>query len=191
MSRDRQLDFASSFDFIDVHSSLTLNLSHLFRFLSLTDGTAASDVSDLTYEEVTRRMLRLLYVSHQSRWIDGSLRTLMGDWLRRVEERFAGIDMVSLPSKSKSKLSFIQSYSSLDENPQQLIDDFFVEYPAAKESLLAAEDVAYFLAICQRPGQKPVPFIPILDESFQTCEYSRIWTFMLVCFERDKMEHVN
>lgn len=159
---------------VDFSLLTDLPFFHLLHFPLLStfpDGTAASDVSALTYEEVTRRMLRLLYVAHQSRWIDGSLRTLMGDWLRRVEERFAGIDMVEVPSKSKSKLSFIQSYSSLDDNPQALIDFFFVEYPAAKESWLAAEDVAYFLAICQRPGQKPVPFIPVLDDTFQTCEH--------------------
>jgi enoyl reductase-like protein len=33
---------------------------------------------------------------------------------------------------------------------------FFKAYPLVAEQLLAAEDTAYFLAISQRPGQKPV-----------------------------------
>ena len=45
------------------------------------------------------------------------------------------------------------------------VETFFAKYPLAAEQLLAAEDRAYFLAISQRPGQKPVPFIPVLDAS--------------------------
>jgi fatty acid synthase subunit alpha len=37
------------------------------------------------------------------------------------------------------------------------------KYPASTVQLLASEDKAYFLTISQRRGQKPVPFIPILD----------------------------
>ncbi|CAD6918942.1 unnamed protein product, partial [Tilletia laevis] len=49
------------------------------------------------------------------------------------------------------------------------MDHFFAEYADATKILLAAEDVSFFLALCQRPGQKPIPFIPVLDdESFQT-----------------------
>jgi hypothetical protein len=47
------------------------------------------------------------------------------------------------------------------------VEQFFEKYPLGREQLLAAEDTAYFLAIAQRPGQKPVPFIPVLDASFE------------------------
>ena len=104
-------------------------------------------------------MVRLMYVSHQERWIDTSLRNLTGDWLRRVEERFAGVN-------GGPKASILQSFSSLDK-PQEFIEQFFKTYPAATEQLLASEDKAYFLAISQRPGQKPAPFIPVLDASFE------------------------
>ena len=56
------------------------------------DGTVVKDLGDLTYEETALRLVRLMYVKHQSRWIDISLRNLLGDWLRRVEERFAGVN---------------------------------------------------------------------------------------------------
>lgn len=123
------------------------------------DGGVALDLGDMTYEEVTLRMIALMYVSHQDRWIDLSLRNLTGDWLRRVEERFAGVD-------GGPKLSILQSFKELD-NPSAFVDTFFTKYSDATRQLLAAEDRAYFLTISQRPGQKPAPFIPILDANFE------------------------
>ncbi|KAI0635636.1 fatty acid synthase [Trametes polyzona] len=124
------------------------------------DGSVVDDIADMTYEEVVLRMVRLMYVAHQERWVDISLRNLTGDWLRRVEERFAGVN------GGGNKPSILQSYTSLDK-PQAFIEQFFKTYPAATEQLLASEDKAYFLAISQRPGQKPVPFIPVLDANFE------------------------
>ncbi|KAF5337910.1 hypothetical protein D9758_013124 [Tetrapyrgos nigripes] len=124
------------------------------------DGTVAKDIGDMTYEEVVLRMVRLMYVSHQKRWVDISLRNLTGDWMRRVEERFASVD------GTDSKISAIQSYTALND-PTPFIETFFKSYPSATHQLLSADDSAYFLAIAQRPGQKPVPFIPVLDASFE------------------------
>ncbi|KZT29627.1 fatty acid synthase [Neolentinus lepideus HHB14362 ss-1] len=124
------------------------------------DGSVAEDLGDMTYEEVALRLVRLMYVAHESRWVDPSLKNLTGDWLRRVEERFAGA------SGGGAKPSILQSYSSLNE-PAPYLEHFFKTYPLAKEQLLASEDSSYFLAIAQRPGQKPVPFIPVLDASFE------------------------
>ncbi|KAL1666812.1 acyl transferase domain-containing protein, partial [Schizophyllum commune] len=124
------------------------------------DDSAAADLSDMTYEEVVLRMLRLMYVAHQSRWVDISLRNLTGDWIRRVEERFAGVNGTG------DKPSLLQSYTRLDD-PMPFVEEFFAAYPLAKEQLLATDDAAYFLAICRRPTQKPVPFIPVLDNQFE------------------------
>jgi fatty acid synthase subunit beta len=124
------------------------------------DGTVVTDIAEMTYEEITRRMVRLMYVAKQSRWVDVSLRNLVGDWLRRVEERFAGVD------GTKSKESLLQSFSALDK-PFETVDSFFERYTRAKTQLVAAEDKAYFMNITQRPGQKPVPFIPVLDNTFE------------------------
>ncbi|KAK0450204.1 fatty acid synthase [Armillaria borealis] len=124
------------------------------------DGSVARALSDMTYEEVSLRMVRLMFVSHQSRWVDPSLRNLTGDWLRRVEERFAGVNGES------NKPSVLQSYTSLDD-PLPFIQSFFQTYVGGTTQLLAAEDSAFFLAISQRRGQKPVPFIPVLDASFE------------------------
>lgn len=113
----------------------------------------------MTYAEVNARLVRLMYVSHQSRWIDPSLRNLVGDWIRRVEERLSNVNAGVV------KVSALQSYSELD-NPAPFLEKFLQLYPQATDQILASADVAYFLAITQRPGQKPVPFIPVLDASF-------------------------
>lgn len=134
------------------------------------DDTVVEDLAEMTYEEVVLRMVRLMYVAHQERWVDISLRNLTGDWLRRVEERFAGVD-------NGNKASILQSYSSLDK-PHAFVEEFFNSYPLASEQLLATEDKAYFLAISQRPGQKPVPFIPILDATFEVW-FKKVRRFIL------------
>ncbi|KAF7311699.1 Fatty acid synthase subunit alpha [Mycena indigotica] len=124
------------------------------------DGSVAKELGDMTYEETVLRMVRLMFVAHEQRWIDVSLRNLTGDWLRRVEERFAGVN------GGGQKPSLLQSYKSL-EDPLPFIKSFLNEYPIATKQLLAAEDSAYLLAISQRPGHKPVPFIPVLDATFE------------------------
>jgi fatty acid synthase subunit alpha len=130
-------------------------------------GSVAEDLGDMTYEEVTLRMVRLMFVTQEGRWIDLSLRNLTGDWLRRVEERFAGVN------SGGAKASMLQSFTSLNE-PHAFVSEFFVKYPASTTQFLASEDKAYFLAISQRCGQKPAPFIAILDTDFE------IW-FKKVC----------
>jgi fatty acid synthase subunit alpha len=129
-------------------------------FAEKKDGSVPLDLGDLTYEEVALRMVRLMFVAHETRWIDISLRNLTGDWLRRVEERFAGVNGHKGP-----KTSILQSFTELDD-PKPFLTKFFKTYPGATDQLLATEDKAYFLTIAQRPGQKPVPFIPILDADF-------------------------
>ncbi|KAG1876139.1 hypothetical protein C8R48DRAFT_669334 [Suillus tomentosus] len=109
------------------------------------DGSVTLDLGDMTYEEVALRMVRLM--------------NLTGDWLRRVEERFAGVN-------GGLKASVLQSFTELDD-PSKFVESFFDKYPASKTQLLAAEDRAYFLTISQRAGQKPAPFIPILDSNFE------------------------
>jgi fatty acid synthase subunit beta len=98
-----------------------------------------------------------MYVRHEQRWIDKSLTKLTGDFIRRVEERFA---------TSEDRSSIIQSYAELDQ-PYATVKKVLAEYPAADEQLINAQDVQHFLLLCQRRGQKPVPFVPVLDETFE------------------------
>jgi len=115
------------------------------------------DLEDMTYGEVVKRMVDLMYVKHESRWIDQSLERLTGDFIRRLEERF---------TTTSGKSSLVQSYSELDE-PYKVVDEVLRSYLEASEQLINAQDVQHFLLLCQRRGQKPVPFVPVLDENFE------------------------
>lgn len=116
------------------------------------------DLEDMTYEEVAYRLIELMYVDQSSKWIDVTLRNFYGDYLRRVEERF---------TLEASRPSFIQSYSQLLVNPRSFTSQFFLEFSLAKTQLINEEDCDFFLMCCQRINQKPVPFVPVLDERFE------------------------
>ncbi|KAL2001695.1 hypothetical protein VTN02DRAFT_1387 [Thermoascus thermophilus] len=117
----------------------------------------AVDLEDMTYAEVVHRMVELMYVKHESRWIDDSLKRLTGDFIRRVEERF---------TSAEGQPSLLQNYSELD-TPYPTVDKILSAYPEASTQLINAQDVQHFLLLCQRRGQKPVPFVPALDENFE------------------------
>lgn len=115
------------------------------------------DLEDMTYNEVVRRLVDLLYVKHESRWIDPSYKKLTGDFIRRVEERF---------TTGAGKPSLLQNYSDLEE-PFSAIDRILAAYPEADAQLINAQDAQHFLLLCQRRGQKPTTFVPALDENFE------------------------
>jgi fatty acid synthase subunit beta, fungi type len=115
------------------------------------------DLEDMTYGEVLCRMVELMYVKHQKRWIDKSLARLTGDFIRRIEERFTTGD---------GKPSLIQTYSELDD-PFGTVKKVLETYPEADTQIINAQDCQHFLLLCQRRGQKPVPFVPCLDETFE------------------------
>lgn len=114
------------------------------------------DLQDMTYSEVVARMVELLFIKVENRWIDITLRNLVGDFLRRVEERFL----------QKEQISLLQSYSQLDV-PFDFVAEFLAHFPEAETQLLTSEDVLHFVTLCQRRGQKPVPFIPVMDKDFE------------------------
>jgi fatty acid synthase subunit beta len=115
------------------------------------------DLEDMTYGEVVRRMVDLLFVKHESRWIDKSYEKLTGDFIHRVEERF---------TPGQGKPSLLQSYSELAD-PYLTVERILAAYPEAETQLINAQDVQHFLLLCQRRGQKPTTFVPALDENFE------------------------
>lgn len=114
------------------------------------------ELGNMTYQEVAERLVELMYIRSIKSWIDITLRNFAGDFLRRVEERFTKVKTASV----------IQSFSAL-EQPDKILETVFNAYPAAKSQYLNAQDVDFFLNMCQRPIQKPVPFVPVLDHRFE------------------------
>jgi fatty acid synthase subunit alpha len=105
------------------------------------------DLSDVTSEEIVLQMVRLIYVSHKSRWVDLSFRNLTDDWLRHIEERFAGAN------GGRNIPSIPQSFTSLDQ-PHDFVE-FFEEHSTTTTQLVSAEDKVYFLAVAQRRTGSP------------------------------------
>lgn len=119
----------------------------------------ACDLEDMTYHGVAIRLISLMYVAHEKRWIDRTHRNLVGDFIRRVEERF---------TKHDGQPSLMQSFSELDnDDPYAVTEAVLSHYPDCKVQLMNVQDVQHFLILCQRRGQKPVPFIPVLDDQFE------------------------
>ena len=116
----------------------------------------ACELNEMTYAEVVRRLFELLYVSHQSRWIDITYRNTFGDFLRRVEERFS----------TAVADSVFESYTWLDADPIPVFEAVLETFSEANKQVLNQEDVLYFITLCNVPGRKPVPFIPVFDEKF-------------------------
>jgi len=117
----------------------------------------AVDLEEMTYAETVRRMVELLYVKHESRWIDPTYIRLMGDWIQRVEERFTG---------EAGQPRQLQDFSELKE-PFETVERILKAYPESETQIINAHDVQHFLLLCLRPIQKPVPFVPILDDNFE------------------------
>ena len=111
------------------------------------------ELEDMTYTEVVARLVELMYVQHQHRWIDSSYRVLLVDFLKCAAER--------LEAQERFKLDDL-------EDPAAVLACFSQCFPSANTDLLYTEDVLYLMALFRRPGQKPVNFIPALDENFET-----------------------
>ena len=91
--------------------------------------------------------------------------------MKRVEMRkVIGFVVHFLPSASGCAMSKSVSPARMDSNldkPSTFVAGFFEKYPLATEQLLVHEDRSYFLDIVQRSGQKPAPFVPILDNNLE------------------------
>ncbi|PVU98003.1 hypothetical protein BB559_001847, partial [Furculomyces boomerangus] len=118
------------------------------------DGSIA-DLEEMTYAEVANRLVELLYIKKQSRWIDVTLKHTTGDFLTRLEERF---------SKSTHD-SILQSYDQIN-TPFETVEKILDAYPESRVQLITSEDIQYFLSLCMIVTRKPVPFIPLLDKNF-------------------------
>ena len=111
------------------------------------------DVSEMTYAEVLTRLVDLMYVTHQRRWIDESYSRLVVDFAYRTAER-----MPNAPNMTASMLT----------DPHNFLKMFFSDCPEAHIQQLHPEDLSFFFSRCKARHQKPVNFVPALDDSFES-----------------------
>ncbi|RDL38698.1 uncharacterized protein BP5553_03038 [Venustampulla echinocandica] len=124
-------------------------------------GDAVVDLEDMTYAEVTERLIQLLFIPDEQRWVHPSHKQLVFDFIRHAESRF-------ISSHSTSSVSVLESVGDLDVAPISCARQLFALYPRMAEDLIGYQDVQHFLSLCRRRGQKPVPFVPALDDHFET-----------------------
>ncbi|KAM5463518.1 putative PKS/NRPS-like protein biosynthetic cluster [Microsporum audouinii] len=117
----------------------------------------AVDLFDMTYAEVVRRTIDLLYLNQSREWIHDNFKLLAFDLIRRLEERLQiGLDNNAV----------LYSSAQLDQ-PYELLGQLFAQYPHAETDVITATDADYIILLSQRRGQKPVPYILLLDEDFE------------------------
>ncbi|KAI0388453.1 fatty acid synthase beta subunit [Xylariaceae sp. FL0594] len=120
------------------------------------------ELHEMSYGDVMHRLVDLMFVKHQQRWIDLSYKKMTLDFIRRVVQRFAGS-----VAEVTAMFQLLDQESKLDTQPVSVVTDVLARCPRATTQLLDARDRRYFLELCKRPGQKPVPFIPVLDEDLE------------------------
>ncbi|KAI8318728.1 hypothetical protein GQ54DRAFT_280477, partial [Martensiomyces pterosporus] len=133
-----------------------INKDHVRPWFGKKSDGRVVDIEEMTYAEVAHRLAETMYVRHQSRWIHTSYRNLVFDFLQRIEHRF----------NKDPGLYFVHSCAQLDDAPFDFVSTVVSAYPASQTQLIGSEDVQYFISLCQRRGQKPVPFVPRMDEHF-------------------------
>ncbi|KAE8167417.1 acyl transferase domain-containing protein [Aspergillus tamarii] len=115
------------------------------------------DLKEMTYAEVMNRLVELMYIRHQKRWIDSSYVDFTYAFTVRTLERLPA-DLRSLEPLSRS---------SLELNPSCFVRALITACPAAATEVLNPEDVSFFLMETKKDNQKPVNFIPALNDDFE------------------------
>ncbi|KAH9257778.1 holo-[acyl-carrier-protein] synthase [Batrachochytrium salamandrivorans] len=118
------------------------------------------DLEEMSYMDVLLRMTELMYVENgespnfpTNRWIDVTYQTRTFLFLVRTERRFR-----------RHGRALADNVAKLREFPTQFMNEFGQVYPEAHTTLLADDDVSYFVDLCKdlRNG-KPVNFVPRID----------------------------
>ncbi|GAP92987.1 putative sterigmatocystin biosynthesis fatty acid synthase subunit beta [Rosellinia necatrix] len=114
-----------------------------------------ADLEDMSYVEVISRLVELMYIDHEKRWIDASYKDVINDFAERAWERLG--DESCQSSWDPSVLDEPRSVGSL----------LCSAFPDTASQLLHPEDVRFFINACRKGGRKPPNFILAFDEDFE------------------------
>ncbi|KAJ2118667.1 fatty acid synthase alpha subunit Lsd1 [Coemansia sp. RSA 720] len=132
-----------------------LNSDYMRPWFGRTADGRVVDLEEMTYAEVICRLVELMYVTHQQRWVHESHLKLVVDFISRCECRMSA-------TAAEIPISILLN----KVEPTAYADTVVRLYPGSKTQLLTSEDVQFFVQLCKRRGQKPLPFIPVLDLDF-------------------------
>ncbi|KAI1179922.1 enoyl reductase domain of FAS1 [Nemania sp. FL0916] len=109
------------------------------------------DLEEMTYGEILTRLVELMYVKHQSRWVNPSYRQLVSDFAVRALERL-GSDAFD---------------ATWFQKPESLVKEITEACPKINGQLIHPADVPFFVQSCKQRGRKPVNFVVALDDDFE------------------------
>ncbi|KAJ2804558.1 beta subunit of fatty acid synthetase, partial [Coemansia guatemalensis] len=130
------------------------------------DGPAEPiELAEMSYIEAIDRLVELTYVRSQRRWLAPSYRNLVAKFAERAAMRLLG-----------SARAFEQPVPSAHYDP--VLDEIETLRRSCAHVLhqpLASADVQFFMQLCTRSGQKPVPFVPALDANLRRYLMADAW----------------
>ncbi|KAJ2490065.1 fatty acid synthase alpha subunit Lsd1 [Coemansia sp. RSA 2050] len=123
-----------------------------------TDGSVA-ELQDMTYAEVIGRLIELLYIKSEQRWIDHSCRQFAAKFIDRTNMRLLSSEVPFAPVIDSEPLFDIV----LDEAAYVLR-----AIPKASTLLVSSEDIQFFSSLCRQwmTENRPLPFIASIDADF-------------------------
>lgn len=141
-------------------SSIIKRLNEDFQkvWFGLDANGNAVDLEDMTYAEVLQRLVSLLYVSKEQRWIDKSYVELTAAFALRVHSRFS--------RRTEPSTKFEMKFG-LEQDPRAAVNEVIAKCPRTANRVIDFGDARFFELLCKRPGHKPPPFIPSMDDDFE------------------------
>ncbi|KAJ2725143.1 fatty acid synthase alpha subunit Lsd1 [Coemansia sp. Benny D115] len=134
-----------------------LNSDYMRPWFGRKSDRRVVDLGDMTYAEVIDRLVELLYLGQQRRWIDKSFHKFTTDFIARTERRLMLADKI----REDSVMCNIAIAC-----PTEYADIIVNVYPVASKQLLASEDIQYFISCYKQGTQRAMPFIAVLDADF-------------------------
>ncbi|KAL8757894.1 MAG: hypothetical protein Q9184_004091 [Pyrenodesmia sp. 2 TL-2023] len=131
-----------------------LNKDYQRPWFAVSSRGASVEIEDLTYLELLYRLLDLVHVRHQRRWVDESYKALVSDFALRAWDRL-------------HTTPWDMALTGDLQEPSLLLNRFTSRCPTAATEHVHVEDASFFVGLCKRRGQKPVNSIPRLDEHFE------------------------
>jgi fatty acid synthase subunit beta len=117
----------------------------------------AVDLEDMTYAEVLQRLVQLLYVSQERRWIDQGYMQLTLDFVKRMYSH--------MPASASKPAS--EAVEFLLASPLEAIDTICKQCDRIADHVISYRDARYFVLTCKSVGRKPPTFVPDIDEDFE------------------------
>ncbi|KAF2259032.1 fatty acid synthase-like protein beta subunit [Lojkania enalia] len=126
-----------------------LNSDYVRPWLAVDTRGNNVEMEEMKYSEMVRRLCLLMSTTSRREWIDPSYCRLVMEFIQEVG----------------SRLSI--SVEGLSSDPATLPGKFEAAFGPLAATSIYPEDCMILMALFQRQGVKPVPFIPCLDQDFE------------------------